>query len=297
MDKARYLVEAHVLEGRSVGELATAHGVHRSWIYKLLARYREGGLEALEPRSRRPRSCPARILPAIVEVRSSDYAASSSAQGHDAGAETIRPTPGTEDEVVPSLSTIWRILKRQGLISPEPQKRPRCSLIRFEAELPNEIWQADITAWQLAGGELVEILNLIDDHSRLFLGSDAYPTSKRTTSLTASTRPRACTGCRPRCCPTTAPSSRLPTPWQGAAPIRAPAARHRVQELTALPPADLREDRAPAPDTEALSGKQPPAETLERCSASSTPSSTTTTTCARTGPLKAARRYRPTAAA
>jgi transposase InsO family protein len=36
------------------------------------------------------------------------------------------------------------------------------------------MWQTDITAWQLASGEVAEILNLIDDHSRLFLGSDAY---------------------------------------------------------------------------------------------------------------------------
>ena len=56
MLKARYLVEAHVLEGHSVAELVAAHGVRRSWIYKLLARYREGGLAALESRSRRPRS-------------------------------------------------------------------------------------------------------------------------------------------------------------------------------------------------------------------------------------------------
>ena len=58
MDKARYLIEAHLSEGRSVGELAKAHGVHRSWIYKLLARYRAGGYAALEPRSKAPRSCP-----------------------------------------------------------------------------------------------------------------------------------------------------------------------------------------------------------------------------------------------
>lgn len=50
MEMARYLVEARVLEGRSVSELAVVHGVHRSWIYKLLARYREGGVEALQPR-------------------------------------------------------------------------------------------------------------------------------------------------------------------------------------------------------------------------------------------------------
>lgn len=51
MAKARYLVEAHVVEGRSVKELAASHGVHRSWIYKLLARYREGGYEARKKRA------------------------------------------------------------------------------------------------------------------------------------------------------------------------------------------------------------------------------------------------------
>jgi transposase len=66
--KARYLVEAHLLEGRSVAELAAAHGVHRSWIYKLLARYREGGYEALEPRSRAPRSSPKRTPEDVVRA-------------------------------------------------------------------------------------------------------------------------------------------------------------------------------------------------------------------------------------
>jgi transposase InsO family protein len=51
-------------------------------------------------------------------------------------------------------------------------------LIRFEAELPNETWQADITHWRLAGGRDVEILNMVDDHSRVFLASRAFPTAK-----------------------------------------------------------------------------------------------------------------------
>jgi transposase InsO family protein len=173
VDKARYLVEAHVLEGRSVSELAAAHGVHRSWIYKLLARYREGGYETLEPRSRRPRSCKhetsRETVAAIVALR-----AELGAQGHDAGAETIAYHLAQHHQETPSLSTIWRILRREGLVVAQRQKRPRSSLIRFEAELPNECWQADVTCWQLASGEVVEILNLIDDHSRLFLGSDAY---------------------------------------------------------------------------------------------------------------------------
>jgi transposase InsO family protein len=173
VDKARYLVEAHVLEGRSVSELAAAHGVHRSWIYKLVARYRAGGVEALEPRSRRPRSCkhetPREVVEAIVALRGE-----LEAEGHDAGAETIAYHLAQQTRDVPSLSSIWRILRREGLVVSQRQKRPHCSLIRFEAELPNELWQADVTAWALANGEVAEIIDLIDDHSRLHLGCDAY---------------------------------------------------------------------------------------------------------------------------
>jgi transposase InsO family protein len=177
VDKARYLVEAHVLGGRSVSELAAAHGVHRSWVYKLLARYRAGGYEALEPRSRRPRSCrhatPPEVIEAIVALR-----AELQSQGHDAGAETIAYHLAKQKKDVPSLSTIWRILRREGLVVAQAQKRPRSSLIRFQAELPNEMWQADITHWELSGSEHAEILNMIDDHSRLFLASRAFQTVK-----------------------------------------------------------------------------------------------------------------------
>lgn len=75
-------------------------------------------------------------------------------------------------------STIWRTLRREGLIVPEPQKRPRSSLVRFQADLPNEMWQTDITHWRLDDGSDVEILNMIDDHSRLFLASQAFQTVK-----------------------------------------------------------------------------------------------------------------------
>ena len=176
---ARYLVEAHVVEGRSVSELASAHGVHRSWIYKLLARYREGGYEALEPRSRRPRSCkhatPAEIVGAVLRLRKR-----LSEEGHDSGAETIAYHLAAEldGSPPPSVSTIWRILRREGLVISQPQKRPRSSLIRFQAELPNELWQTDVTHWELKGGEHAEILNVIDDHSRLFICSHAYASVK-----------------------------------------------------------------------------------------------------------------------
>lgn len=70
------------------------------------------------------------------------------------------------------MATIWRILVRRGFVTPQPQKRPRSSWIRFEADMPNERWQEDITHWRLASGTEVEILNAIDDHSRFLVGSD-----------------------------------------------------------------------------------------------------------------------------
>jgi transposase InsO family protein len=177
MGMGRYVVDAVLLEGRSAREVARAHGISTTWIYELIRRYRAGGYAALEPRSRRPRSCKhetsPEIVEAIVQIRGE-----LAAQGHDAGAETIAYHLAQHDQEVPSVSTIWRILRREGLVVPERQKRPRSSLIRFEAQLPNEMWQTDITAWQLASGDVVEIINLIDDHSRLFLGSDAYPRVK-----------------------------------------------------------------------------------------------------------------------
>ncbi len=71
----------------------------------------------------------------------------------------------------PSRATIWT-LRREGLIVPQPQKRLHSSLIRFEADPPNETWQTDVTHWHLQDGEHVEIMNMIDDHSRLFLASN-----------------------------------------------------------------------------------------------------------------------------
>lgn len=173
MGLARYVVDAVLLEGRSAREVAAAHGISKSWIYVLIERYRAGGYEALQPRSRRPRSCAHQTPPATIE-RILKLRRELAAQGHDCGPVTIAHHLGKDGLRAPSLATIWRILGREGLIVAQPQKRPRSSLIRFEAELPNELWQTDITHWQLAEDEHAEILNVIDDHSRLFICSHAY---------------------------------------------------------------------------------------------------------------------------
>jgi transposase InsO family protein len=168
----RYLVEAHLREGRPVSELATEHGVHRSWLYKLLARYKAEGEAGLAPRSRRPRHSPGAMDSAladeIVTLRTNLLE-----QGLDAGALTLHWHLARRHGAVPSVSSVWRVLRRRGLVTPAPRKRPRSSLIRFAADLPNECWQSDMTHWSLGGGRGCEIVNFIDDHSRLCLASVA----------------------------------------------------------------------------------------------------------------------------
>jgi transposase InsO family protein len=179
MGLARYVVDAVVIEGQSPSQLARSHDISRSWLNELVARFRQGGYPALEPGSRRPHFCPHQVKPevqaAVLELRHQLLDG-----GHDAGAQTIAHHLVGRVETVPSVATIWRILSRQGLIIPEPHKRPRSSFKRFEAELPNEMWQADATHWLLADGTDVEIFNLIDDHSRLVLASTALPSVKAT---------------------------------------------------------------------------------------------------------------------
>jgi transposase InsO family protein len=172
MALADYLVAAVLIEGRPVAEVAAEHGVSRSWLYELLARYRDHGDDGLRPRSRRPHHSPTRT-PAAVEDEILRWRKRLTDQGLDAGSATIHAHLSRTGGPVPSEATIWRILARRGFIAPQPAKRPRSSYTRFAADLPNERWQTDITHWRLANGRTVEIMNVIDDHSRLLLASVA----------------------------------------------------------------------------------------------------------------------------
>jgi transposase InsO family protein len=170
MDLARYVVDAVVLEGRSYREVARAHGVSKSWVGKLVGRFRSGGYSAIEPRSRAAKTIPHRT-PDALEDEICALRKELSDLGVDAGAATIAYHLSRRHDQVPSVSTIWRVLRRRGFVVPQPHKRPRSSWIRFEATLPNECWQSDVTHWHLADGTEVEVVNFLDDHSRLAVAS------------------------------------------------------------------------------------------------------------------------------
>ena len=166
------VVDAVLLEGRSVREVARSFGVSKTFVAKLVKRFKEGGAENLEPRSRAhhadPQKTPLDIEDRVVALRKQllDY-------GVDAGAATIQSHLEGQIGATPSVTTIHRILVRRGFVTPQPTKRPKSSYVRFEADQPNEMWQSDFTEWRLSTGRKVEILNFIDDHSRLLIASRA----------------------------------------------------------------------------------------------------------------------------
>jgi transposase InsO family protein len=183
MDLAGYVIDAVLVEKRSVREVAAAHGISKTWLYELLDRYRQQGEAGLQSQSRRPRSSPTSVS-AAIEDEIVALRKSLAGEGLDAGAHTIHYHLLLEHRrnkaVVPSVATIWRVLSRRGHVTPQPHKRPRSSWRRFQADLPNECWQADVTHWALADGTEVEILNVLDDHSRLLVASQAFAPTRAT---------------------------------------------------------------------------------------------------------------------
>jgi transposase InsO family protein len=172
MGMAQLVVTAVLVEGRSKAEVARDYQVSRRWVITLVARFLAEGEAGLQPRSRRPRHSPGRTIQAvedeIVALRKE-----LDRGGHEAGAATIaahlhqRHGP----DGVPAVSTIWRILSARGFVTPQPHKRPKSSYRRFAADSPNERWQLDITHYRLADDTEVEVLNILDDHSRLCVSS------------------------------------------------------------------------------------------------------------------------------
>jgi transposase InsO family protein len=172
MGMAQLIVTAVLVEGRSKSEVARQYGVSRRWVITLVRRYLTDGEAGLQPRSRRPRTSPQQtstgVEDEIVKIRKE-----LDRDGHEAGAATIAFHLEQRHGHAPAVSTIWRILSQRGFVRPQPHKRPKSSYLRFAAAQPNERWQGDVTHWRLADGTDVEILNLLDDHSRLCLDSHA----------------------------------------------------------------------------------------------------------------------------
>lgn len=146
-------------------------GISRDTFYRYRRRFRERGVEGLLDVSSRPRSFPDATPQPMVDLIMRERAALGEG-GWDNGARSIASRLrrcGVAQ--VPAARTVHRVLVREGLVDPQPAKRPRSSFHRFEHPRPNACWQLDGKQWTLADGTTVCLLRLIDDHSRFILGT------------------------------------------------------------------------------------------------------------------------------
>src|SRR5262245_13417693 len=170
MDKRLLAITAGGLAGVSVTSLCAELGISRKTFYEWRKRHDKEGPAGLEPRSRRPLSSPGQIPPwleqRIVRLREQ--------LPLDNGAQTILfQLQRAGVEPLPHLRTVHRVLVRNGLVEPQPKKRPRSSWRRFEYDAPNACWQIDATHWELRNARTVWIMDLLDDHSRFMPAADA----------------------------------------------------------------------------------------------------------------------------
>ena len=156
----------------NVAAFCRDHSISRDRFYTIRRRYGAEGEAGLIPRSRAPNTVANRTSIVVEDLivttrkRLDDV-------GLDAGAETIKWHLDQAGVVAPTASTIWRILKRRGFIIPDPTKAPKATWHRFVAGFVNEMWQTDATHVELADGTQVDVVNILDDHSRICVRSHA----------------------------------------------------------------------------------------------------------------------------
>jgi len=145
----------------------------RAWIRT----YEKGGqrLEAIYPRSRSDRGAPRALdqettLALIGLRREMPHATVRSL------IRTAQQRGAVDREKHLAESTVWRLLSREGLM--ERGEQAALDRRRFEAELPNDIWQSDVMHGPTVGAQgknrKAYLIAFIDDMSRLICHAQFY---------------------------------------------------------------------------------------------------------------------------
>lgn len=150
--------------GETVAEICARWETSPASFYRWKARWEARGAEGLEDLPRTPftspRQIPFELEDEIVRMRKT----------HERwGARRIRAELIRAGWQVPACSTVHRALVRNGLVLAQPRKRPRATR-RFEREVPNDLWQIDVTKTKLTTGAPAEVIDVLDDCARYLLG-------------------------------------------------------------------------------------------------------------------------------
>ena len=169
---------------RRAGEIAARHfdipdskrtTVSVDTLLHWAVRYRNGGFEALAPKPRQDRGQSRAITPQLASL----IERLKRENPHRTGTTLLRELALSAGQDTPALSasTLYRFLKQHGLS--ERQLLAPAAHKKFEAELSNQIWQADMLfgPWvrRLSGGRMQVFLHAtLDDASRLIPHAQFY---------------------------------------------------------------------------------------------------------------------------
>jgi transposase InsO family protein len=171
MSLRRAIVEADT-SVLNVTEFCRCHGVSTWFFWDLRRRYAREGDAVLAPKSRAAHRPAGRTPPAVEEAIVCKRKELDDA-GWDCGPASIAAAlDGLAG--LPHESTIWRILTARGLIVADPSKAPKHTG-SFTAQRANECWALDDWTWHLADRTPVQILDVLDDHSRYAVACTAMP--------------------------------------------------------------------------------------------------------------------------
>lgn len=160
---------------QSFSQLCLRYGISRKTGYKWTQRFQEAGADGLDERSRKPKGHPAQtpyaVQQAILELRQ---------QRDPPGPKKIQAllAQRLEQDEIPSITTIYKILKREGQI--EPRKRSRrvkqqAGALKTASQV-NELWSADYKGqFQVADGRWCYPLTVMDHASRYLLVCKGLP--------------------------------------------------------------------------------------------------------------------------
>lgn len=151
-------------ESRNFSELCKRFQISRKTGYKWLSRYERLGEIGLQDLSKTPKNSPNRT------PRNMENLILKERRKHPAwGGRKLRVALQAQGHsLVPPPSTITHILHRHAQITPEESQK-RKTFIRFEHELPNQLWQMDFKGHFPIKQKRCHPLTVLDDHSRFSL--------------------------------------------------------------------------------------------------------------------------------
>jgi putative transposase len=156
----RWCIRRHG-EGVSVSEICTATQIPRRTFYNWWNRYRQHGLDGLNPQSKRPRAIHRTSTELVDEIKAvrmktgwcpHKIAGYLGAQGRPVG-----------------HMTVYRTLLTSDLNHPLTKPRIKRTYKRWQRIHPNSLWQCDL---KLVGPRW--LITILDDHSRFVTGSEIF---------------------------------------------------------------------------------------------------------------------------